>query len=121
MPAPAKSTGCSPKPSARVAARGERGSVINYLGFPFWDLLTFPVMTWREVGEFNELLVDRISVHDARALKTIECAQKLKGIFFEHTAAFLSRAYRENDYLLGRLTRSTGSSTSSAIRQAGTC
>jgi Protein of unknown function (DUF3376) len=60
-------------------------------------------MTWREVGEFNELLVDRISVHDARALKTIECAQKLKGIFFEHTAAFLSRAYRENDYLLGRL------------------
>jgi patatin-related protein len=77
--------------------------LINYLGFPFWDLLTFPVMTWREVGEFNELLVDRISVHDARALKTIECAQKLKGIFFEHTAAFLSRAYRENDYLLGRL------------------
>src|SRR4029077_947210 len=77
--------------------------LINYLGFPFWDVLTFPVMTWREVGEFNELLVDRISVHDARALKTIECAQKLKGIFFEHTAAFLSRAYRENDYLLGRL------------------
>jgi patatin-related protein len=77
--------------------------LINYLGFPFWDLLTFPVMTWREVGEFNELLVDRISVSDARALKTIECAQKLKGISFEHTAAFLSRAYRENDYLLGRL------------------
>jgi patatin-related protein len=77
--------------------------LINYLGFPFWDLLTFPVMTWREVGEFNELLVDRISVRDARALKTIEAAQKLKGIFFEHTAAFLSRAYRENDYLLGRL------------------
>jgi hypothetical protein len=83
------------------AAREE--VLINYLGFPFWDLLTFPVMTWREVGEFNELLVDRISVRDARALKTIEPAQKLKGIFFEHTAAFLSRAYRENDYLLGRL------------------
>ena len=77
--------------------------LINYLGFPFWDVLTFPVMTWREIGEFNELLVDRISVHDARALKTVERAQKLKGISFEHTAAFLSRAYRENDYLLGRL------------------
>ena len=77
--------------------------LINYLGFPFWDLLTFPVMTWREIGEFNELLVDRISVHDARALKKVDRAQKLKGIAFEHAAAFLSRAYRENDYLLGRL------------------
>jgi patatin-related protein len=80
-----------------------REVLINYLGFPFWDLLTFPVMSWRELGEFNELLVDRISVHEARALKTIACAQKLKGIAFEHSAAFLSRAYRENDYLLGRL------------------
>jgi hypothetical protein len=77
--------------------------LIHYLGFPFWDVLTFPVMTWREIGEFNELLVDRISVHDARALKKVERAQKLKGISFEHTAAFLSRTYRENDYLLGRL------------------
>jgi len=77
--------------------------LINYLGFPFWDVLTFPVMTWREVGEFNELLIDRISVRDARTLKKVERAQELKGLSFEHTAAFLSRAYRENDYLLGRL------------------
>ncbi len=27
----------------------------------------------------------------------------MKGIGFAHFAAFLSRAYRENDYLLGRL------------------
>ncbi len=80
-----------------------REVLINYLGFPFWDVLTFPVMTWREIGEFNELLIDRISVEDARALGKFECAQKLKGIAFEHSAAFLSRAYRENDYLLGRL------------------
>jgi patatin-related protein len=80
-----------------------REVLINYLGFPFWDVLTFPVMTWREIGEFNELLIDRISVHDARALKKIDRAQKLKGIAFEHSAAFLSRAFRENDYLLGRL------------------
>ena len=77
--------------------------LINYLGFPFWDVLTFPVMSWREIGEFNELLIDRISVSDARALRNCERAQKLKGIAFEHSAAFLSRAYRENDYLLGRL------------------
>ena len=30
-------------------------------------------------------------------------ANSLKGIGFGHFAAFLSRAYRENDYLLGRL------------------
>src|SRR5262249_41582157 len=30
-------------------------------------------------------------------------ATSLKGIGFGHFAAFLSRAYRENDYLLGRL------------------
>ncbi len=77
--------------------------LINYLGFPFWDVLTFPMMSWRQIGEFNELLVDRISVHEARTLKSIECAQKIKGVAFEHSAAFLSRAYRENDYLLGRL------------------
>jgi patatin-related protein len=77
--------------------------LINYLGFPFWDLLTFPMMSWRQIGEFNELLVDRISLHEARTLKSIGCAQKLKGVGFEHSAAFLSRAYRENDYLLGRL------------------
>jgi hypothetical protein len=29
--------------------------------------------------------------------------ESLKGIGFGHFAAFLSRAYRENDYLLGRL------------------
>src|SRR5262249_28698744 len=29
--------------------------------------------------------------------------KSLKGIGFGHFAAFLSRAYRENDYLLGRL------------------
>ena len=80
-----------------------REVLINYLGFPFWDVLTFPVMTWREIGEFNELLIDRISVHDARALRNCERAQKLKGVAFEHSAAFLSRAFRENDYLLGRL------------------
>ncbi len=31
-----------------------REILIDYLGFPFWDVLTFPVMPWREVGELNE-------------------------------------------------------------------
>ena len=35
--------------------------------------------------------------------KGFEGIGSLKGIGFAHFAAFLSRAYRENDYLLGRL------------------
>jgi hypothetical protein len=76
---------------------------VNYLGFPVWDVLTFPVTSTRELGEFNEILVDRISPQDARALRGFEGSSSLKGIGFAHFAAFLSRAYRENDYLLGRL------------------
>jgi patatin-related protein len=84
------------------SAEVRRDVLVNYLGFPFWDVLTFPVMTWREVGEFNEILVDRISPRDARAVNRLGDFP-LKGTGFEHFAAFLSRAYRENDYLLGRL------------------
>jgi patatin-related protein len=80
-----------------------REVLVNYLGFPFWDVLTLPMMNERKIGELNEILVDRISPQDARALKGFEGIQSLKGIGFAHFAAFLSRAYRENDYLLGRL------------------
>ena len=80
-----------------------RDVFVNYLGFPFWDVLTFPMTSAREVGELNEILVDRISPQDARSLKGFEGIRSLKGIGFAHFAAFLSRSYRENDYLLGRL------------------
>jgi patatin-related protein len=80
-----------------------REVLVNYLGFPFWDVLTFPVTSARETGELNEILVDRISPQDARALKGFAGIESLKGVGFAHFAAFLSRGYRENDYLLGRL------------------
>jgi len=80
-----------------------REVLVNYLGFPFWDVLTFPMISAHEMGELNEILVDRISPQDARALKGFEGIGSLKGIGFAHFAAFLSRGYRENDYLLGRL------------------
>jgi hypothetical protein len=57
----------------------------------------------REIGELNEILVDRISPQDVVTLKGFEGIGSLKGIGFAHFAAFLSRGYRENDYLLGRL------------------
>src|SRR5262249_27303495 len=49
-------------------ARALHEVMVNYLGFPFWDVLTFPVMPWRESGEFNEIRVDRISAQDATGI-----------------------------------------------------
>ncbi len=80
-----------------------REVLINYLGFPFWDVLTFSVASANGVGEIQEILVDRISPEDVRTLKGFNGVKSLKGLGFGHFAAFLSRAYRENDYLLGRL------------------
>jgi Protein of unknown function (DUF3376) len=80
-----------------------REVLVNYLGFPFWDVLTFPMTRTRELGELNEILIDRISPQDVHALRGFDGIESLMGIRFGHFAAFLSRAYRENDYLLGRL------------------
>ncbi len=85
------------RPSAR------REVLVNFLGFAFWDILTFSVTNWRDVGEFDEVRVDRISPADVRTLREVGAAGSLKGTGFAHFSAFLSRAYRENDYLLGRL------------------
>jgi hypothetical protein len=81
----------------------EREVLVNYLGFPFFDVLTFPLLRWREVGEFDEVLVDRISAQDATVMQGLDRAPQVRGVAFDHFAAFLSRTYRENDYLVGRL------------------
>ena len=83
------------------AARRE--VLINYLGFPFWDVLTFSITSARDIGELNEIFIDRISPQDARTLNGFTGSESLRGVGFGHFAAFFSRAYRENDYLLGRL------------------
>jgi patatin-related protein len=78
-----------------------RELLVNYIGFPFWDILTLSVTSWRDLGEFDEIRVDRISPEDARAVA--RAGHELKGTTFLHFGAFFSRAFRENDYLLGRL------------------
>ena len=74
-----------------------------YLGFPFYDVATLPLLQGEGMGEFDPVKVDRISPEDASSIRpggTLAC---LKGIEFFHFGAFFARAYRENDYLWGRL------------------
>jgi patatin-related protein len=80
-----------------------REVLVNYLGFPFWDVLTFSVSTGRGTGELREILIDRISPEDVHSLKAFAGPKSLKGVGFNNFAGFFSRRYRENDYLLGRL------------------
>jgi patatin-related protein len=88
---------------AKWTPEAHREVLINYLGFPFWDVLTFSVANANGAGEIQEILIDRISPQDVHTLKGFDRVESLRGIGFGHFAAFLSRAYRENDYLLGRL------------------
>ncbi|HJR71279.1 MAG TPA: patatin-like protein [Gammaproteobacteria bacterium] len=83
--------------------QARREVLVNYIGFPFWDVLTFSVTSWRDLGEFDEIRVDRISPEDARTLTRGARTFPLSGTAFMHFGAFFSRAFRENDYLLGRL------------------
>jgi hypothetical protein len=77
--------------------------ILLYLGFPFYDLATLPLLQGEGLDEFDPVKVDRISPDDATAIRSGGAAATLKGIRFNSFGAFFSRAYRENDYLWGRL------------------
>lgn len=72
-----------------------------YVGFAFYDLVTFPVLQRNDFSEVNETLVDRISPHDANTLH-VE-GFELKGKSLNGFGAFFNRSWREHDYLWGRL------------------
>ena len=79
-PARAISTNCWRRSIRRDWHPDARREVlVNYLGFPFWDVLTFPVTSGREIGELNEILVDRISPQDAHALRGFDGIESLQG------------------------------------------
>lgn len=80
-----------------------RPMLLAYLGFPFFDIATLPLLQGEGMDEFDPIRVDRISPEDARAIRTGGVASMLKGNQFNNFGAFFSRAYRENDYLWGRL------------------
>nr|WP_294810228.1 patatin-like protein [uncultured Sphingomonas sp.] len=80
-----------------------RPMLLAHLGFPFFDIATLPLLQGEGMDEFDPIRVDRISPEDACAIRTGGAAATLKGIQFNSFGAFFSRAYRENDYLWGRL------------------
>ena len=86
-----------------LPGEAQRALLHSFLGFAFWDVLAFTVTSWRDVGEFDEIRVDRISPDDANSLRRGGEEAILKGVGLGHFAAFFSRRHRENDYLWGRL------------------
>ena len=80
-----------------------RSLILAYLGFPFYDIATLPLLQGEGLDEYDEVKVDRISPEDATAIRSGGVGATLKGVQFNSFGAFFSRAYRENDYLWGRL------------------
>ena len=80
-----------------------RKVLLAYLGFAFYDVATLPLLRNEGLTEFDPAKVDRISPEDATSIREGGCAATLRGIEFYNFGAFFSRAYRENDYLWGRL------------------
>ncbi|MFZ4689089.1 MAG: patatin-like protein [Polymorphobacter sp.] len=80
----------------------KRNLLSAYLGFAFFDIAMLPLLQGDGADEFDEIKVDRLSPEDALSLRRAG-GGKLKGSQFNAFGAFFSRAYREHDYLWGRL------------------
>jgi patatin-related protein len=77
--------------------------LVRFLGFPFWDILLFPIQSVAGAGERDGVEVIRMSPRDAHLLHVPGGGPKLDGLGFAHFRGFFKREYRENDYLWGRL------------------
>ena len=80
-----------------------RRILLSYLGFPYYDTITLPLLRGEGSTEFEPAKVDRISPDDANSIRAGGAQDCLRGVEFYNFGAFFSRAYRENDYLWGRL------------------
>ena len=86
-----------------LPTEARRTMMLGYLGYALYDIATLPLLQDEGFDEFDPVKVDRISPDDAPTIRTGGAAATLKGIEFNNFGAFFSRAYRENDYLWGRL------------------
>ena len=80
-----------------------RTLLLAYLGFAFYHIATLPLLQGEGLDEFDPIKVDRIAPDDATSIRAGGVEATLKGVEFNSFGAFFSRAYRENDYLWGRL------------------
>ncbi len=80
-----------------------RRMLLTYLGFPYYDTVTLPLLRGEGSTEFEPAKVDRISPEDCNSVRPGGANACLRGTEFYNFGAFFSRAYRENDYLWGRL------------------
>ena len=88
---------------AKMPDHLRRRMLFAYLGFPFYDVATLPLLRNEGFTEFDPVKVDRISPDDAKSIREGGTQATLRGVEFYNFGAFFSRAYRENDYLWGRL------------------
>jgi len=88
---------------SKLSKELRRPMLLAHLGFPFFDIATLPLLQGEGMDEFDPIRVDRIAPDDACAIRQGGAEASLKGIQFNSFGAFFSRAYRENDYLWGRL------------------
>jgi patatin-related protein len=88
---------------AELPDHARRTMLLGYLGYTLYDIATLPLLQGEGLDEFDPIKVDRISPDDAQTIRKGGAAATLKGIEFNNFGAFFSRAYRENDYLWGRL------------------
>ncbi|WP_170230782.1 patatin-like protein [Roseibium hamelinense] len=72
-----------------------------YVGFAFYDIVTFPLLQTNDFSEINQIRVDRISSHDPGTLSPEGVV--LRGKDLNTFGAFFNRRWREHDYLWGRL------------------
>lgn len=86
-----------------MPVQARRVMLLGYLGYALYDIATLPLLQDEGFDEFDPVKVDRISPDDCASIRTGGTAAMLKGIEFNNFGAFFSRAYRENDYLWGRL------------------
>lgn len=86
-----------------MPVEARRIMLLGYLGYALYDIATLPLLQDEGFDEFDPVKVDRISPDDCNSIRTGGTAVMLKGIEFNNFGAFFSRAYRENDYLWGRL------------------
>ena len=91
------------KAMAAMPTSLRRRVLLTYLGFPFYDVVTLPLLRGEGLTEFEPVKVDRISPDDASSIRKGGANTCLRGVEFFNFGAFFSRAYRENDYLWGRL------------------